>query len=156
FGAVLCLSVGQPPAGALTGGGALLVAGLLVGERLPVGLRLRGAHAASPIPVLSTSSPPRSRWAMSGTSAMWTQRTGRASAAAPATTRGEPCRTASSASTSRTVGNTAQVLRHSSQKATAAAAATLSESTPACIGITTAWSLALLAASVSPGPSAPR
>jgi hypothetical protein len=59
------------------------------------------------MPVVSTSSPPRSREAMSGTSATCTQRTGRSRPTAPATTRGEPWRTESRAITSRTVGNTA-------------------------------------------------
>ena len=38
--------------------------------------------------VLSTSSPPRSRWARSVTSAMWTQRTATSRYSEPATTRG--------------------------------------------------------------------
>ncbi|GAA1420051.1 hypothetical protein GCM10009662_75690 [Catellatospora coxensis] len=44
---------------------------------------------------------------MSGTSAECTQRTGRSSPDSPATSRGAPIRTGSSAITSRTVGNTA-------------------------------------------------
>ena len=88
---------------------------------------------------------------MSGTSAECTQRTGRSSRSAPATTRGDPYRTESSASTSRTVRQTPRHRRHSSQNATAAAAATLSESTPRRIGIATRTSLAASAPADRPG-----
>ena len=46
-------------------------------------------------------------------------------------------------------------LRESSQKATAAAAATLSESTPCCMGMTAVWSQASMTACGRPSPSLP-
>ncbi len=62
--------------------------------------------SGSAIPVESTSSPPRSRWAAWASSITCTQRTGASSRSAPASTRGAPLRTGSSARTSLTVGST--------------------------------------------------
>src|ERR1022692_4283960 len=59
----------------------------------------------SAMPVDSTSSPPRSKRAARASSITCTQRTGASSRSAPATTLGSPRRTASSASTSATVGS---------------------------------------------------
>src|SRR5579859_3857292 len=65
--------------------------------------RCEAASAPRPIPVDSSSSPPLIKVAMSAISAMCTQRTGRSSDSAPATTRAPARRSTSSASTSRNV-----------------------------------------------------
>ena len=69
-------------------------------------VRSRSGSSGSAMPVVSTSSPPRRRCAMSVTSALCTQRTRASRRSAPATTRGSPRRTASRRSTSARVGST--------------------------------------------------
>src|SRR5690242_18036164 len=68
--------------------------------------RSPASSSGSPMPVVSTSSPPRSREAMSGTSEECTQRTVRSRCSSPATTRGDPPRTGARLSTWRTLGKT--------------------------------------------------
>src|SRR5579884_536273 len=64
----------------------------------------RTGSSGRAMPVLSSSSPPTRRWAMSGTSLTWTHRTGLPSPSRPATTSGSPAASSGRARISARLG----------------------------------------------------